>query len=112
MSKRCCPVCAFLLHLLNIHCGTKFVVSDEHSNISACSLPEWLPGNIVRLMVEEFSRRLREELNKLTANNNLRGRVGTSDTARISIDSLRSEFEPTFDEVDIEEVLYGSERLL
>jgi hypothetical protein len=42
-----------------------------------------------------------------TANsNNLRGRVGTSDTARISIDSLRSEFEPTFDEVDIEEVLY------
>ena len=56
-------------------------------------------------MVQEFSRRLKEELNKLTDNNNLRGRVGTSDTGRISIDSIRSELEPTFDEEDIDDVI-------
>ena len=23
----------------------KFIVSDEHTNIRACALPEWLPGD-------------------------------------------------------------------
>ena len=57
-------MCAFLLSLLNKSEGhkTKFVVSDEHSNITACTLPEWLPGGIVYSMVVEFSRRLRVEL--------------------------------------------------
>jgi hypothetical protein len=83
-------VCAFLLHLLNIHCGTKFVVSDEHSNVSACALPEWLPGKVVRLMVQEFSGRLREELDKLADSNNQRARVRTSDTGQLSMGSIRS----------------------
>jgi hypothetical protein len=68
------------------------------------SLPDWLPGKVVHLMVEEFSRRLREELNnKLTDNNNLQGRVGMSDTGRISMmDSIRSgELEPTFGKEDL-----------
>ena len=109
MSKRCCPVCAFLLYLLNRHCGTKFVVSDEHFNISPCSLPEWLPGNIVHLMVEEFSRRLREELSKLlsTDNNNLRGRAGTSDTGRISI--VRSDLDPTFGEEAMDDIIHSQD---
>ena len=83
-------MCAFLLHLLNKHCDTKFDVSDEHSNISACALAEWLPGKIVYLMVVEFSRRLREELIKLQESTNLRARAGTSDTGRMFMDSVRS----------------------
>lgn len=89
MSKRCCPVCSFLLHLLNIHKGTKFVISDEHSNITKCALPEWLPEDIVFMMVVEFSRRLREELSRLQTSK-LRGRSDTSDTARMSFESIRS----------------------
>jgi len=92
VSKRCCLVCSFLLQLLNKHYKTKFVISDEHSNITSCALPEWLPANIVHLMVLEFSRRLRRELTKLQASTSeLRGRAGTSDTARASIDSTRVE---------------------
>jgi hypothetical protein len=92
VSKRCCPVCSYLLRLLNEHCGAKFVISDEHTYVSPCALPVWLPENIVRLMVLEFSGRLREELIKLQveSKNQLRGRADTSHTARISIDSIGS----------------------
>jgi hypothetical protein len=55
-------------------------------------------------MVEEFSRRLTEELNKLLTDNNLRGRAGTTDTARISIDSIRPAMH-TFDESVIDDIL-------
>jgi hypothetical protein len=65
VSKRCCAVCSYLFHLLNEHCGANFVISDEDTNMTPCALPEWLPGKIVRLMVLEFSRRLREELTEL-----------------------------------------------
>jgi hypothetical protein len=92
VSKRCCPVCAFLLHLLNKHYNTKFVISDEHTNITSCALPEWIPGDIVSKMVVEFSRRLRRELTKLQSRTSEpRGRAGTSDTARASLDSIRAE---------------------
>ena len=98
-------MCAFLLHLLNKNRKTKFVISDEHSNISVCSLPEWLPGEVVHLMVMEFSHRLREELNKLQESNNLQGRAGTSDMGRMSMDSIRSvehrEFEIVDDVVEV-----------
>ena len=63
---------------------------DEHSNISACALPEWLPGEVVHSMVVEFSRRLREALNKLQESDNLQGQVGTSDMGMMSLDSIRS----------------------
>jgi hypothetical protein len=42
-------------------------------------------------MVVEFSRRLREELGKFQESiSELRGRAGTSDTGRMSMDSTRS----------------------
>lgn len=74
-----------------------FVTSDEHSNISSCALSECLPGEIVRLMVLEFSSRLRVELVKLedsivNGSTAMRGRANTSDTGRMSesFDSIRS----------------------
>lgn len=87
-------MCAFLLRLLNENYKTKFVISDQHSNITSCVLPKWLPTQIVRLMVLEFGGRLREELGKLQKKNGtiseLRGRARTSDTGRMSLDSIRS----------------------
>ena len=102
MSKQCCPVCAYLLYLLKKHRKTKFIVSDEHTNITACTLPEWLPGEIVCMMVVEFSCRLREELISLQSISQQRGQVGTSDTGRMSMDSIRSqESEGSEDEDDV-----------
>ena len=84
-------MCTYLLYLLNKHHKTKFIVSDEHTNITACALPEWLPGEIVYMMVVEFSHRLREELTSLQSISQQQGRVVTSDTGRMSTDSIRSQ---------------------
>ena len=98
MSKRCCPVCAYLLYLLNKHHTAKFIVSDEHTNIRPCALPEWLPEEIVYMMVMEFSHRLREELTSLQSISQQRGWAGTSDTGRMSTDSDGSQEIRRFEE--------------
>lgn len=110
MSKRCCPVCASLLSHLNKpeddddDAAFKFVVSDEHSNITACPLPEWLSEKKVYTMVVEFSRRLRVELKKLQDASTSRAgghyRTKTTDTARLSINSDLSQDYPESDEDD------------
>jgi hypothetical protein len=58
-------------------------------------------------MVVEFSRRLREGLsNHLTDNKDKRGRARTSDTGRISLDSIRSlNTEGPSDDVEDDEVV-------
>ena len=43
------------------------------------------------MMVVEFSHRLREELTSLQSISQQRGRAGTSDTGRMSTDSIRSQ---------------------
>jgi hypothetical protein len=92
---------------------TKFVVSDEHSNITACPLPEWLPGEIVHAMVVEFSRRLRVELKKLqnVMHSKALGhnRTKMSDTGRMSVDSTVSE---EFADSDAEEEALAFSRKL
>jgi hypothetical protein len=88
-------VCAYLLSLLNgledRNGNAKFVISDEHSHITSCTLPKWLPGDIVYSMVVEFSRRLRVELTRLqsTSYGQARGHGPTrsSDTGRMSVNS-------------------------
>ena len=96
-------MCANLLYQLNnsIDSKSKFVVSDEHSNITACALPEWLPGGIVYSMVVEFSRRLRDELEILrndisngSSRNPGHKRTNTNDTGRMSMGSNTSEDVP------------------
>lgn len=72
-------MCAFLLNLLNQQFKTNFLISDAHSNISSCTLPEWLPGDIVHLMVVEFGCRLREELRELQNTNEQRLRENMLD---------------------------------
>ena len=62
MSKQCCPVCAFLLRLLKTHDKKKFLITGEHSRITPCTLPEWLPVDVIKAMIDEFVGRLRKEL--------------------------------------------------
>ena len=91
-------MCAYLLYLLNKHRKAKFIVSDEHTNIRVCALPEWLPEEIVYMMAIEFSHGLREELTSLQSISQQRGRVGTSDTGRMSTDSVGSQEFRLFEE--------------
>ena len=58
-------MCAHLLKLLKTHDEKMFFATEEHSTITPCTLPEWLPANIIKTMVVEFGAKLRRELVKL-----------------------------------------------
>lgn len=60
ISKRCCPVCAFLIRHLD-----GFVIRGAHKTISPCSLPSWLPDDDMKVMINEFAERLRKALDNL-----------------------------------------------
>ena len=60
ISKRCCPVCTFLIQ----HLGG-FVMRGAHKSFSLCSLPPWLSDDDIRAILDEFSRRLRKILDNL-----------------------------------------------
>jgi hypothetical protein len=60
ISKRCCPVCAFLIKHLQ-----GFVIRGEHKTVHPCSLPPWLPEKDMQVMVNEFAKRLRNALDEL-----------------------------------------------
>ena len=83
-------MCIFVLQQLNKLHGTKFVISDGHTNITPCALPGWLPEDVVREVVLKFSNSLREELGRLQSLSQRRGRARTTDTGRISYDSVIS----------------------
>jgi len=92
VSKRCCPVCARLLSLLKTNNlkRPKFLTTGNHTTISACTLPECLPQQIIDQMVVEFGLRLRKELVNLRKTNEVqRARTRTNDTRRISMESLK-----------------------
>lgn len=85
------PCVCYLLKLLKTHDGKMFVTTGEHSKITSCTLPEWLPVDIIEQMAVEFGRRLRKELVKLQQSTEvLRRRVDSTDTRRISLDSIRT----------------------
>lgn len=82
-------MCARLLRLLKTHDGKKFVTTQEHSKISPCTLPEWLPANIIKKMTVEFGIILRKELVKPQQHTELmRHRTPSNETRRISLDSM------------------------
>ena len=69
-----------------------FFATEEHSTITPCTLPEWLPANIIETMVVEFGAKLRRELVKLQKGTGiLQRRTSSTDTRRISIDSMKTE---------------------
>jgi hypothetical protein len=86
-------VCVHLLGLLKTHDGKRFRTTGSHSTITPCTLPEWLPVDIIEAMVVEFGGRLRAELVKLQNLGDVlrhHKRTSSNDTRRISIDSMTS----------------------
>ena len=66
-----------------------FLTTASHSTITACTLPEWLPADIIKAMTVEFGRRLRGDLVRLQQRTEvLRRRTSSIDTRRISVDSI------------------------
>jgi len=65
VSKWCCPVCQQILHIITT--GKPFIVRGSHTKISACTLPTWLPEDIVNTMNTIFGSQLRGELSELIA---------------------------------------------
>jgi hypothetical protein len=90
VSKRCCPVCAFLLKLLKPLGGGSFLITGEHSRVMACTLPEWLLEDIIKQVVNEFVGRLRKELVKLQLTTAVlhQSRAHTTESVRLSLDSV------------------------
>ena len=90
VSKRCCPVCQQLLNILTT--GKPFVVRGSHTKISSCTLPTWLPENIVNSMNIIFGSQLRGELSELIERKSVvRNRSLSLESQRLSIDSTRSD---------------------
>jgi hypothetical protein len=86
VSKRCCPMCRSLLSLLANDKELPFLVKGSHTTVSACTLPPWLPSNIVDAMNQIFGSRLRKELIKICKSPSTRFRSPSSASRRISSD--------------------------
>lgn len=85
ISKRCCPACEQLLHLLAGQ--DPFLVRGFHSTVTACTLPVWLPPRVVDAMNASFGLTLREELIKFMDCPELaRNRTQSSGSQKLSQD--------------------------
>jgi hypothetical protein len=67
LSSPCCLVCAHLLKLLTSLSWDRkpFMVTGQHNTVASCSLPEWLPSDVIYHMILKFGDLLREELVQL-----------------------------------------------
>lgn len=72
-----------------------FVVTGKHSKVTACSLPESLPKDVIDKMVSEFGMQLRKGLVLLMRGAEGRSRTISMDSAHLSIDSQDSYIAPT-----------------
>ncbi|KAF8630587.1 hypothetical protein AX17_005399 [Amanita inopinata Kibby_2008] len=93
VSKPCCPVCHHLLEKLSNLPVSKpfqpFVTRGTHSTISACSLPTWLPEEIVHDMNMTFGSQLRQQLIQFMSDSkSMRNRAQSATSTRLSLDSL------------------------
>lgn len=81
-------MCTRLLELLKTYDGKTFLTTGGHSTITGCTLPEWLPANIIETMTVEFGSKLRRDLVKLQQRTEvLRRRTSSIDTQRMSLES-------------------------
>ena len=88
-------MCAHLLGLLKTSDGNSFIVKGNHNTITACTLPEWLPDDVIASMILEFGSRLRRELVKLKQHTEMvKTRALSTDSGWLSMDSLDSYGDP------------------
>ena len=65
----------------------RYIVIGSHTTVSACTLPPWLPAQIVDSMNQFFGGKLQEELVKLMRPTLTRSRSTSTGSRRISSDS-------------------------
>lgn len=87
ISRRCCLTCQQLL--VELGASDAFIVRGSHSTVSACTLPTWLPENVVNRMNTVFGQRLRKELvTLLTLPELIWNRAESTGLQRLSLDSV------------------------
>ena len=86
VSKRCCPICRSLLFLLANDEEQPFLVKGSHSMVTACTLPPWLPSDIVDKMNQIFGGQLNLELIKLCKSPLMQNHSSSTGSWRISSD--------------------------
>jgi hypothetical protein len=59
VSKRCCPACTMLLEILF---PNRMHIAGSHNTVYACTLPPWLPLDVMTSMVTRFGDILRAVL--------------------------------------------------
>ena len=60
-----------------------FVIRGAHKTVTPCSLPPWLPADVMQVMIEEFAKRLRKALDNLLfidSQTESQGQVSTGST--------------------------------
>ena len=90
ISKPSCPVCLQVLTSTKMSRSSEpFVFRGSHSAISACTLPTWLPIDVIDDTAKIFGAQLREDLVKLAGRQNIQkqGRPKTSQSDTLSMDS-------------------------
>lgn len=108
VSKRCCPPCQYLLSLLSTK-GLPFIVRGSHNTVTACTLPGWLPMDIVDSMNKYFGDQLRRELVTLMDSSSfMRMRAQSNGSHRLSSDST----EVTNEALDLPKDYYNYDRRL
>ena len=69
ISKPCCPVCLKAMDFFTRkNPQHSCLVRGSHTRISACSLPPWIPENILNKMLKYFGGQLRMALSALLSN--------------------------------------------
>ena len=91
MSKRCCPVCDALLWFLEVFYGPRVDTLGSHRKITPCTLPPWLPDDILIAVVRRFETKLYDALIQLgSALQHNRGLGRPRSDSETSIDSQDS----------------------
>jgi hypothetical protein len=107
VSKRCCPVCQHLLHLLGNGKEGQFVIKNSHQSVTACTLPLWLPADYVDSMNKHFGGQLRRELVELfCSKEGGRSRSQSTGSHTQSLDGTMANFHRSLSEADYPEAGY------
>ena len=86
ISKPSCPVCLEVLSTLS----NTFIFRGSHSTLSACTLPTWLPIDVIDGAVKTFGAQLREDLVRLVGRQDIPKlvRPKTSQSETLSLESV------------------------
>jgi hypothetical protein len=103
VSKRCCPVCAYMLQRCDLPGRQSPIrIHGSHSTVSPCALPPWLPVRAIDSIVAHFSNVLKGMLERLVYNRAHKTRRASSETGYMSPASADSEDDSEEDRLEDE----------